>query len=172
MGFLDGRRWLKEMLNLVAKHPGWSFDLAGFGPLAEELREQASRLPNVRFHGRVSYTKALEIEAKAHVLFALYDPSLPNHRYSSPNKLFEAMALGKPILVARGTGMDTLVEEEELGYVVDYVSPSDVEKALEEIASWGPEKRKAFAQRTQSLFKERYSWEEMARRLLKLYGEV
>ena len=53
----------------------------------------------------IDYESALELYAKCDLMFALYDPAIPNHRYSAPNKVYEAMLLGKPIIVAEGTGV-------------------------------------------------------------------
>lgn len=169
VGFLQEQRWLFEMLDLVEKHLDWHFDLAGFGDLEESLRARIKTIRNAKFHGRVSHTTAMELSAHADVLFAIYDPKVPNHKYSSANKLFEAMMLGKPILVARGTGMDQMVEKYNLGFVVDYDSPEEVEKILLRVASWDIATKGAFAKRVRSVFHNHFSWEIMSKRLLKLY---
>lgn len=169
VGVLQEGRWLFEMLDLVEKHSDWYFDLAGFGNLEEPLRARIKHIPNARFHGRISHTAAMELSARADVLFAIYDPKIPNHKYSSANKLFEAMMLGKPILVARGSGMDRLVEEHNLGFVVDYNSPEEVEQKLLQIASWDGRTKRYFAERVRSIYIENFSWEIMCQRLIRLY---
>ena len=35
----------------------------------------------------------------ADLLFILYDPAIPNNKFASPNKLFEAMRCNKPVLI-------------------------------------------------------------------------
>lgn len=172
VGLLQVERGLMEMLDLLEAHPEWELDLGGYGGEEREIAERAGRMPNVRFHGRVPYERALELMGKAHVLFATYDPFIPNHRYSSANKLFEAMALGKPIIVAEGTGMDRLVREHGLGFVVRYGNVEDLREAVAQVASWSEEERRAFAQRVRSVYEERFAWGKSKESLLSLYASL
>lgn len=172
VGLLQFERGIREMLQLLERHPEWCLDLAGFGGDEEAIVANARKLPNVRVHGRVPYEKALKLMAAADVLFATYDPSIPNHRYSSANKLFEAMMLGKPIIVARGTGMDRLVEKYHLGFVVKYGAIEQLESALAKVSGWTQEKRTEFAQHARAIYDEYFSWSKMERRLVNLYKEI
>jgi glycosyltransferase involved in cell wall biosynthesis len=172
VGLLQVERGILEVLKILEKHRDWELDLAGFGGDEARILEIAKRLPNVRFHSRVPYERALELAANAHVLFATYDPAIPNHRYSSANKLFEAMALGKPIVVARGTGMDRLVHQEKIGFVVTYGKLDELEKAFLEVASWDGQTRQAFARRVRALYESKFSWSIMKEELRGLYNLI
>ncbi|MFC0596459.1 glycosyltransferase family 4 protein [Thermus composti] len=171
VGLLQVERGILEVLRVLERHPDWELDLAGLGGDEKVIAQKAKGMSNVRFHGRVPYAKALELSCQAHVLFATYDPSIPNHRFSSANKLFEAMALGKPIIVARDTGMDRLVKENGLGFVVDYGSLEQLEAAFREVEAWSLEERSSFAQRVRLLYEEKFAWERIKERLVELYGE-
>ncbi len=172
VGLLQVERGLLELIELLKRHPEWHLDLAGFGGDEKIILREAEKLSNVTFYGRVSYEKALKISAKADVLVATYDPKIPNHRYSSPNKLFEAMMLGKPIIVARGTGMDRLVEKYRLGLVIEYGNVSQLEKVLKEITSWNEKTREAFATRVRNIFFQEFSWQLMEKRLINIYARI
>lgn len=172
VGLLQVERGILEVLKILEKHRDWELDLAGFGGDEARILEIAKRLPNVRFHSRVPYERALELAANAHVLFATYDPAIPNHRYSSANKLFEAMALGKSIVVARGTGMDRLVHQEKIGFVVTYGKLDELEKAFLEVASWDGQTRQAFARRVRALYESKFSWSIMKEELRGLYNLI
>lgn len=172
IGLLQADRGLLELIEVMGRHPEWELDLGGFGAEEERIRQAAAALPNARFHGRVPYHRCLEVYARADVLVATYDPSIPNYRYSSPNKLFEAMRLGKPIVVAEGTGVDRRVKAWELGYVVPYGDTGRLEAALQDAAGWTAEERLAFAVRVRRLYDQYFSWRIMEERLLALYGEL
>lgn len=161
-----------EILEVLKKHPEWQFELGGFGGDEKVILEVAPKLPNVRFHGRVSYEQALELYAEADVLVATYDPSIANHRYSSPNKLFEAMMLGEPIIVAKGSGIDSLVQKHELGFVVEYGNLDQLEHTLSIVASWDSQTRARFAYRCRSVYAKHYSWEQSAEKLVALYARI
>lgn len=172
VGLLQVERGLLEMLKVVGQHPDWHLDLAGFGGDEPLILSAASELSNVTFHGRVPYETALQLMAKADVLFATYDPRIPNHRYSSPNKVFEAMMLGKPIIVARGMGTDRLVEKYNLGFVVEYGNILELEQALSTVARWTIIQKKQFALRAREVFTTYFSWDKMEERLLKVYEKL
>lgn len=172
VGLLQVDRGLLVMLNVLRRHPEWELDLAGFGRDDALIRGAAEGLANVRISGRIPYAEALELYARSDVMFATYNPSVPNHRYSSANKLFEAMMLGKPIIVARGTSMDRIVEGHQVGFVVDYGDVDQLERALEEIASWDCDRRRKFSTHARSVYMEHFAWGKMATRLINLYRRV
>jgi glycosyltransferase involved in cell wall biosynthesis len=93
VGLLQVERGLIEILSVLKGHPEWHLDLAGFGGDEKKILAEALLLPNVSWHGRVGYPQALQLSADADVLFATYDPAIQNHKYSSPNKIFEAINL-------------------------------------------------------------------------------
>ncbi len=171
VGLLQVERGLVEMLNIVGRHLNWHLDLAGFGGDERTVAEKASGMPNVTFHGRVPYPTALALSQAADVLFAIYDPSIPNHRYSSPNKVFEAMMLGKPIIVAYNTNMDRIISAAEAGLVVTYGDEAALETALTKLAD-DPTLRQQFGQHARAAYELKYSWQVMESRLRDLYGDI
>ncbi|MCW1311534.1 MAG: glycosyltransferase family 4 protein [Candidatus Rehaiarchaeum fermentans] len=172
IGLLQKERGIFEMINVISKHEEWKLVIGGFGSDEEYVKSMCTRLKNAEFVGRVPYDETLKIYCGSDVLFATYDPRIPNHRYSSANKLFEAMMLGKPIIVAKNTGMDNLVKKYNLGYVVDYGDEYQLENALSEIYNWSSEKRLDFAKRVKDVYLKEFSWANMEKRLLNLYGEL
>ncbi len=171
VGLLQIERGLLEMLKVLGDHPEWSLDLAGFGGDEVQIRAASESLPNVRWYGRIPYDRALELSQAADVLFATYDPTIPNHRYSSPNKVFEAMMLGKPIIVAANTNMDRIIEQADCGIVVEYGDLHGLEGALLRLQS-DPGLRLRLGENAARAYRTTYSWTEMKKRLKKLYGEV
>ena len=145
--------------------------MAGFGGDEKAIHAACAKLQNVKWHGRISYDKALELSAQADVLFATYDPSIPNHRYSSPNKLFEAMMLGKPIIVARNTNMDIIVSKHNCGIIVEYGDEKELEEALLKLAN-DLELRKKLGANARKAYETNYSWDIMKSRLVELYSQV
>jgi glycosyltransferase involved in cell wall biosynthesis len=171
VGLLQIERGLVELLEVLARRPEWHLDLAGFGGDEEQVLQLARALPNVTWHGRVLYDEALALSAQAEVLVATYDPTIPNHRYASPNKIFEAMMLGKPVVVAAGTHMDELIQAGGCGLVVQYGDVDALEGALASLAA-DPALRQALGEAARSLYERSYSWERMRQRILDLYGQL
>lgn len=171
VGNVQIERGLLPLLEVLRCHPEWSLALAGFGGDVNQIRSMASELPNVAWYGLVPYRQALQLNADADVLIATYDPVIPNHRYSSPNKVFEAMMLGKPIIVARGTHMDQIIESVDCGLAVEYGKPADLEAALGQLQN-DLELRQRLGVNARRAYDTQYSWICMQERLLKLYQEI
>ena len=135
------------------------------------IQTKAGQLKNVTWHGQVPYERVLELSRLADVLIATYDPRIPNNRYASPNKLFEAMVLGKPIIVAQETNMDRIVLETGCGVAVPYGNPVELERALQTLQD-KPDVRRQLGANARRAFEKTYNWQSMQKRLLQLYSSL
>lgn len=171
VGQLLYNRGLTSAIEVIGRHPHWQMFLAGFGADANAIRAQASAHTNITAGGQIAYPRAVELMRASSVLLALYDPREPNHRYASPNKLFEAMMLGKPVIAARGTGFDEWVRKQRIGMVVDYDDQPGLEAALQHLAD-NPADAREIGARARGCYQQQYSWAEMERRLLALYADL
>lgn len=171
VGLLQVERGLMEVLSVLKRHPGWTLELAGFGGDEALILAASDQMPNVHWHGRVSYLKALQLSAAADVLFATYDPAIENHRYSSPNKIYEAMMLGKPIIVAAGTNMDRIIADAQCGCVVPYGDIPALENTLQSLEA-DPELVRKLGQNARRAYETTYDWAIMSKRLTQLYARV
>ncbi len=171
IGLLQVERGIFEMLDVLRRHPDWHLDLAGFGGDEERIVQAVNSMPNVAWHGRVPYRRALELSFQADVLFATYDPAIPNHRYSSPNKVFEGMMLGKPVIVARDTNMDAMIQDAGCGIIVQYGEERELEQALERLAG-DAALRQRLGQNARRAYEMTYSWQRMRDRLTEFYARI
>jgi glycosyltransferase involved in cell wall biosynthesis len=171
IGLLQVERGLLDMVAVLRRHPEWRLEMAGFGGDETQILQAAEGQDNISFHGRVPYATAIGLSRAADVLFALYDPAIPNHRYSSPNKIFEAMLLGKPVLVARGTNMDRIIEQTQAGLVVDYGDQAAIEASLEMLAG-DVGLRERLGHNARMAYEQEYSWRVMEQRLEALYQAI
>jgi len=171
VGLFQKERGLLEMASVIQKHPEWTLDMAGFGGDEDAIHAACEGVQNITWHGLVSYEKALQLSAKADILFATYDPVIPNHRYSSPNKIFEAMMLAKPIIVANGTNMDLIVLKNEFGIIVSYGDKTQLEEALLQLAK-DPTLRERLGKNARKAYETLYGWDIMKLRLQELYSQI
>ncbi len=159
------------MMEVMRRHPPWHFDLAGFGGDEFAIVNRTLELSNITWHGRIPYDKTIALSRSADVLFSTCDPIVPNYRHASANKVFEAMMLAKPIIVARGTNMDLMVEQYQCGLVVNYGIVDELEAALDRLAK-DAELRSKLGQNGRKMYELTYSWEKMEERLLELYASL
>ncbi|ACS91072.1 glycosyltransferase [Thermococcus sibiricus] len=161
-GVLSEGRFVKEIVD-ISSTLDVSIRIAGSGTLKDEIKSSSAV-----YLGHVPHERALEELSRAHVTFILYDPSVLNNKIASPNKLFEAMWTGTPVLVVKGTLPEKLAEKFVIP--VDY-SKSAVKKALKEIIET-PKVIKKKAHFGRKIFLKKYTWDIMEKRLIKLYSEV
>uniref|UniRef100_A0A7C3MKX3 Glycosyltransferase n=1 Tax=Dictyoglomus thermophilum TaxID=14 RepID=A0A7C3MKX3_DICTH len=168
VGILQEGRFIKEMIEIFKKHLEWNLIIGGFGPLESEIIRNTRE--NIIFLGRLSYIDALRVYYESDAIFAIYDPSVPNHKFSSPNKLFEAMMLSKPIIVAKGTGIDKLVMEEKIGLIVDYGNIKDTEDAIRKLED--KLFRDSLGLRGRKLYERKYNWQFAEKKVINIYNEL
>jgi len=146
-------------------------EFAGFGYYAEHLRSLSERESHVTFIGTIPYDEVIRRTLQSDLLFALYDPNVPNNRYASPNKLFEAMMCGKPILVSDGTAMADIVKEEECGLVVPYGDVDAIKHAILTLKN-DPVLCRRLGENGRRAYETKYNWKIMEERLLEIYRRL
>lgn len=112
-------RMLDELLN-VAEKGFINLLIAGYGNSQIEERCRRSALfDNIRYFGKVKYKDGLNIMYNSDIIYAMYSKSNPNHYYAAPNKYYEAMMLGKPILSTKGISLGSKIVMNDIGYIID-----------------------------------------------------
>jgi glycosyltransferase involved in cell wall biosynthesis len=82
-----------------------------------------------------------------------------NQRLSSPNKFWEALAAGTPVVVVAGLEvMERLVREHDLGAVAASVDPADLASAIADVLGRLDQDGDAWRHRIAGLSRERFGW--------------
>ena len=170
VGILQENRLLKEIGEEIKKYPDFELHIGGFGQLQKYFSELSENYGNIFYYGQMEYEDVLNLEEDANLLFATYNPEISNHKYSAPNKLYEAMALGKPIIVCENTGIDELVKNDNIGISISY----DAKKFIEVIENLSENKKlqKKLSDNAKRLYNEKYSWKQMEKRLIEEYEKI
>lgn len=164
-------RWILELLENVSKMPTKvEMHIGGIGGLSDQVNAYAEKYENIFAYGKMKYQDVLKLESECDCLAALYETHIRNHVYAAPNKFYEALALGKPLLMIEGSGMSEIVEREHLGVLMKPTAES-FESALSEIQEL-IQTDKTLKERMKKLFEERYSRTIMEKRLTNLYEQI
>lgn len=118
VGGLYDERFLDELIRL-AQNKHYNLLIAGYGDRRLEQLLTNIQQDNIRFYGKVNYIDGLKIMANTDIIFAMYCKTNRNHIYAAPNKLYEAMFLGKPILTTKKTLVGEKVQKLDCGYIID-----------------------------------------------------
>lgn len=118
-GRLSKDRFHEELLAL-SQSEKFNLLIAGFGSKEiEELCKSCAKQSNVKYFGRVDMKTGLEMSLCADVIYAMYCKTNKNNIYAAPNKFYEALFLGKPIITTKGTILENKVVSNNIGYVVE-----------------------------------------------------
>ena len=170
VGILAGSRFLREIIKFVEKDDRFEFHIGGFGIMENEVAEAAEKCERIFYYGKLPYDKTLALEQACDIMTAIYDPKVPNHKFAAPNKFYESLMLGKPVVMARNTGFDEIIERNNIGCLIkfDEIGLSmGLNKLIDEKNEWT-----YMSERMKTLYKEQYSWAEMERRLVELYASL
>jgi glycosyltransferase involved in cell wall biosynthesis len=79
----------------------------------------------------------------ADIVYYGFDPGNPNARFSAPNKLYEALAAGKPLITGDFGEIAEVVRQSQCGIVLPEYTAAEVRKALDAMSE--PAVRNTFA---------------------------
>jgi glycosyltransferase involved in cell wall biosynthesis len=170
-GILGVDRGLDLIVKAVKENDSVQLIVAGFGQLEKDFIKDIKGIPNIRYLGRISYEKVLEFTAACNCIVALYDPRIPNNVYASPNKLFEAMMCGKPIIVNSGTSMADIVDKEKCGLIVKYGDVNELKNALIKLKNNEPLST-LLGDNSQRAYTQKYDWQLMEQTLISIYQKM
>jgi glycosyltransferase involved in cell wall biosynthesis len=92
----------------------------GFGPLKQEILKNVQGLNNIHFHNPVPHDEVVKIVKHADVgLCFLQNISLSDY-FCLPNKLFEYIFSGTPVLATNFPDISNLIYEYNLGICCDF----------------------------------------------------
>jgi len=154
---------IKAMPEVLKKVPDTVLLIAGDGPLAADLKEEAKHLQiesKIRFLG---------IRLDIPELLSIFDIMvLPSLWEGLPMIILEAMAARCPILATRVGGVATAIENDKTGVLVPSKNPAILaEKILALLKD--EQKRLDLAKNAKELFEEKFSARTMAVQYEKIY---
>lgn len=145
-------RFLEELFNL-SKTEKINLLIGGYGDQRiEDLCTELNKKDNVRYFGRMEMKDGIQMEKCADVIYAMYCKSNPNHKYAAPNKYYEALFLGKPIITTKGTIVEKKVLQNSIGYVID----ESVVELKNLINSFKKEDIEKYGQNARNLWENKY----------------
>lgn len=168
LGLLEIPRGIAELIDAVAlldaRGVAVKLRLIGTGRDAELFHAQARALgltdDVIEFLGHVPYTEALPLLAAADI------GAMPLHRNEHmdstiPNKLFDYMSVGLPVLTSDVTASAALVRTLDVGEVFTSGSAESLADALERLRDGG--RRAGMAERGRRAVRDVYNWENDSR---------
>jgi glycosyltransferase involved in cell wall biosynthesis len=170
VGILQNHRLLEELLDVVSSRNDCELNIAGFGKLEQLVKNYSMKFENIIFHGKTLYNQTIALEKSSDLMVALYDPAIDNHIYAAPNKFYEALMLGKPLIMVKETGFSEIIEEYDFGVTIEYSKvslESGIDYLIDKRHQWH-----SMSNGMKKFFKDNYDWRIMEERLIKFYNTL
>lgn len=140
---------------------------------SEEFRKKLITHKNwskVKYYGIVDSEKAIDIIHNSLVGLVTYLP-VPNHIEAQPNKMFEYMASGTPVIASDFPLWKEIIEVNRCGICVDPLDSESIAKAINYFLA-NLDAAKLMGRNGQNLVNEKYNWKTEKSKLLSLYASI
>lgn len=174
IGGITRQRGIREMvaaMNIVLPSLGATLELLGPTVSGDIQLEEFQKHPG---WARVRYRGVLDSESTFRTLHTVkaglvpFHP-IPNALESLPQKLFEYMGAGIPVIASNFPLWRRIVEDSGCGIVVDPLDPVSIAQAIEYVLTH-PHEAEEMGRRGQAAVLERYNWSKEAEKLVALYS--
>lgn len=174
-GRLMKDRGIESSIEAVRSIPDAALVLLGFGSSRDRYAAMADSppdagrlfvLPPVPPEGLLPWTASADVSVMA------IPPTSLNHRIATPQKLFESLAAGVPVVASDLPGMARVVRTSGAGVLCDPASPASIAGAIESILRASPADREGRRAAALGAAHERYNWETQVGTLFEVYASL
>ncbi len=171
-GVIIENRGIPEMIEAMRSIEDCSLAIVGYGHRLEEYRSflAASGLDDrVTFFDAVPFERLMRYTAAADVGVIPLIASCLSYKYAAPNKLFEYMMVGLPVVVSDLPEMARVVNEEQVGTLIaDPTDPASIAQAVTRLLQTCGSLAD-MGERARAAALGRYNWGMERERLLGVY---
>src|SRR5687768_11729801 len=174
LGGLMAGRGLEQLVDAMALLEWGHLVMLGDGFIGGALLRQAAAAGNAhRVHvlPPVAPAQVVAYAASATLGVSPIVPSCLNYRYSLPNKLFQYMAAGIPVVASDFPQVRSIVEDAGCGELVDTTRPRAIADAIQGILA-DPGAAIAMGERGREAVEKKYNWSGSAEALLDVYASL
>lgn len=139
-------------------------------PDTEKLLRSLPGWRNVDYRGVVNRDEVRRIFEQSQAGLLFFHPE-PNHVEAQPNKMFEYMSAGLPVLASNFPVWRNLLEDNGAGLCADPLDPKDIAAVVTRILD-DPESARAMGSRGLAAVMTHFQWRFEQQKLLDLYSDL
>ena len=108
--------------------------MAGFENGEPEIEPLCKAYEKGTWVGGFDYkTEIADLYSRCDVIYSVYDADMANVRVALPNKLYEAVYCGLPLIAAKNTHLADTLAEWGVGAAVDHKTPEELTQLLKKM---------------------------------------
>lgn len=172
VGGISEIRGIKQVVKSLELADGIRLNLVGsFSEKAVEAEvKQYNGWQSVNEHGFLGRGEVAKVFSKSIAGVVTFLPC-PNHINSQPNKMFEYMSAGLPIITSNFPLWKDIVEGNNCGLCVDPLNPSEVAEAIKYLCE-NRNEAKHLGTNGQQAILHRFNWAHESQKLNRIYEKV
>lgn len=132
-----------------------------------DLAKSMNGWAKVDYRGQIDRSEVAKLLSESAAGLVLYHPG-PNHNDSQPNKLFEYMAAGLPVIASNFPLWRKIIEENKCGICVNPLKPKEIAGAINWVLQ-NPAEAVVMGRNGLEAVLEKYNWETESQKLIKIY---
>jgi glycosyltransferase involved in cell wall biosynthesis len=169
-GVIKEGRGLEFLLHALSLLPEYQLWIIGYGTYEEKLKllSYELNLKNVRFLGQKTPDELKKLTQQASVGVSLEENLGLSYYYSLPNKLFDYIHSGVPIVGTYLPEIKSIIEQNQIGEVILKHDPKEIAEKIRSVLIKG----KDFYQDNLEKAAKKYSWENLEKKLLEIYYQA
>lgn len=169
IGGISQIRGIAELVDAMEHLPDVRLNLAGSfsqSSFEAQVKEKAG-WSQVNAYGHVSRKETAQIMSQSRVGMVTFLP-LPNHVDAQPNKMFEYMSAGIPVVGSDFPLWNDILVKNDCGLCVDPENPQAIADAVKVLFA-DPEKARQMGQNGRKAVLERYNWTAEGKKMVEVY---
>jgi len=139
----------------------------GDGSLSEYIQTEADSVDNIFYHEVVPMSKLKDTTSSADYGMSLIAPISLNEEYCMPNKLFEYIMYGVPVIGFNTKDQAEFIKKHDIGYVLEKYDATSLKELILSIDS---KKYTVLKEHVKKIRKD-ISWDAMEKQLLDIYAD-
>ena len=170
---INADRGGEELIEAIGLTDGVTLLIIGSGDLLPLLKVKVSALnisDKVKFIPTLPWNEMMRYTKSADAGLSLDRDTNLNYSFSLPNKLFDYISAGIPVIAGNLQEVRKIIEENECGIIIPDISPTEISKAIIRLR----DDRLLLNKLKQNAFKgsEKLSWERESEKVRTLYRSV
>lgn len=167
LGIIGKGRSYPELIDAAKDMENCSFDFIGPGEekYLKEFGQMIKGISNIKILPPVENYKIPEVLKNYDIGIAFYENTNLNNYFCAPNKIYDYLNNGLPVITNDYPGLVDIVEKNKVGVCLKEISKSSLSEAIKEIIN------NNYKLNITDELKRRYSWNEQETVYLNLFGK-
>jgi len=165
------QRGAEELVDAMKFIPDYLLLIIGGGDVIENLKKQATglKLKNIRFLPKQPMESLINYTRNADLGLTLDKDTNLNYRYSLPNKLFDYIHAGIPVLASPLVEISKIIKKYDIGTTIENHDPKHIADKIKEVLN--NENQLSGRKENLKFAAEDLSWDKEKEILIKIYQQ-